>query len=304
MQVIIGVDGSLTSFDDVAQVCDMLHPDKDRLTFYYSLPDIRRKFASDHDVVNRGLAELGELILARAEVHLPGVWRSHVERHVGTGNPSSGILETAKQMSADLIIVGTRGLAGIGRLMVGSVSRKVVHGANIPVLVARKRPHGKDAFGRRVVLACESISTGKELSSVLNRFTWRSDAICEIVHVVESLFGGPIPEWLDAEARKPDVEELVKLWVRHHDERIAAAKQEMETLDHELPPRVRLLPPTIVEGSPGEEIIKVAHRQESDLIVIGAKASTAIGRAVSGSTCESVLNHAPCSVLVVPHAGT
>jgi nucleotide-binding universal stress UspA family protein len=51
------------------------------------------------------------------------------------GDPGTAIIEAAKD--ADLIVVGTRGLNPIQRIMVGSVSSKVVHRAPCDVLVIR-----------------------------------------------------------------------------------------------------------------------------------------------------------------------
>ena len=50
---------------------------------------------------------------------------------------SSGILQTARQTEADLIVVGSHGRTGIARLMLGSVASKVVAESPVPVLVAR-----------------------------------------------------------------------------------------------------------------------------------------------------------------------
>ncbi|MBC5783273.1 universal stress protein [Ramlibacter sp. USB13] len=50
---------------------------------------------------------------------------------------ASGILQTAKQAEADLIVVGSHGRTGIARLMLGSVASKVVAESPVPVLVAR-----------------------------------------------------------------------------------------------------------------------------------------------------------------------
>ena len=94
---------------------------------------------------------------------------------------------------------------------------------------------------------------------------------------------------------------MAKLWVRNHDEGLATARSDIEILCQEFPQSLRPVSTTIVEGPIDDEILKAAKRQGSDLIVIGEKTSTPLRRFVGGSTCESVLNHAPCSVLVIPH---
>ena len=50
---------------------------------------------------------------------------------------ASGILQTARQTEADLVVVGSHGRTGISRLMLGSVAGKVVAESPVPVLVAR-----------------------------------------------------------------------------------------------------------------------------------------------------------------------
>jgi nucleotide-binding universal stress UspA family protein len=54
------------------------------------------------------------------------------------GHAAEAIIEKANQIQADLIVVGSRGLTGIKRLFLGSVSRKVVRHAPCSVLVVRQ----------------------------------------------------------------------------------------------------------------------------------------------------------------------
>ena len=50
---------------------------------------------------------------------------------------ASGIVQTAAAIGADLIVLGSHGRGGIARLMLGSVSNKVVAESKVPVLVTR-----------------------------------------------------------------------------------------------------------------------------------------------------------------------
>ena len=54
------------------------------------------------------------------------------------GDPAEAIVEAAGAERADLIVVGNRGLAGVGRALIGSVSDEVVRNAPCPVLVVRE----------------------------------------------------------------------------------------------------------------------------------------------------------------------
>ncbi|PJZ70239.1 universal stress protein UspA [Leptospira perolatii] len=55
----------------------------------------------------------------------------------------------------------------------------------------------------------------------------------------------------------------------------------------------------VVEGYPAEEICKMAEKEKSDLIVIGSRGRSAIGRFIVGSVSDRVVHHAPCAVTVV-----
>lgn len=50
---------------------------------------------------------------------------------------AAGIAQTARELNADLIVVGSHGRTGIARLMLGSVAARVVAESPVPVLVAR-----------------------------------------------------------------------------------------------------------------------------------------------------------------------
>jgi nucleotide-binding universal stress UspA family protein len=81
------------------------------------------------------LREHRELIdAARDHLKAQGIDAHAVE---GEGDPADVLIEAAKEIGADLVIVGTRGLNAAQRLVLGSVSTKVVHEAPCDVLVVR-----------------------------------------------------------------------------------------------------------------------------------------------------------------------
>jgi nucleotide-binding universal stress UspA family protein len=60
-----------------------------------------------------------------------------VETHVAIGEPAPALLKAAEQCQADLIVVGSHGRTGIGRLLLGSVSENVLRHAPCSVLVVK-----------------------------------------------------------------------------------------------------------------------------------------------------------------------
>ena len=85
-----------------------------------------------------GMAE--ERILGRL-----GEWKAMAERELGrevharllTGNPARELARHATR-GMDLLVVGTRGATGLGRLVLGSVAERVVQDAPCPVLVVHE----------------------------------------------------------------------------------------------------------------------------------------------------------------------
>ena len=63
---------------------------------------------------------------------------SVAQAHLRVGRPEAEITALAEEIGAGLIVVGSRGLGGIRRAMMGSVSDSVVRHAHCPVMVVRK----------------------------------------------------------------------------------------------------------------------------------------------------------------------
>jgi len=79
-------------------------------------------------------AEAHQKVMALCEKTPAGAFQPRLAEDVGA---AAGIVLSAKQVDADLIVVGSHGRTGVVRLMLGSVATKVVAESPIPVLVAR-----------------------------------------------------------------------------------------------------------------------------------------------------------------------
>jgi nucleotide-binding universal stress UspA family protein len=59
------------------------------------------------------------------------------ETHLRSGDPDKEILRTAESLGVGLIVIGSRGLGAVSRMLIGSVSDSIVRHAHCPVLVVR-----------------------------------------------------------------------------------------------------------------------------------------------------------------------
>ncbi len=60
-----------------------------------------------------------------------------IDTIVRTGSPADVIVEAAREIAADVIVMGSRGFGEVRSVLLGSVSERVLHIAHCPVLVVR-----------------------------------------------------------------------------------------------------------------------------------------------------------------------
>jgi nucleotide-binding universal stress UspA family protein len=185
---------------------------------------------------------------------------------VERGMPAPSILKHARR--GDLIVLGSRGLTGLDRFMLGSVSQYVTLHASASVLVVKQPPR----VIRRIVFATDgSKSSNKALRFLMENI--RADNLdIVVVHVMPFL-------------RYPELKEAGQALVDRDAERLVKAGYEVSG--------------TVKLGHPADELIKMADRHKADLMVTGAKGLGAIARFFLGSVSTKLIQHSTCSVLVV-----
>jgi len=76
-------------------------------------------------------------ILNEAESVAKASGASIAVRHIPDSHAAEGILQAAKDLGADLVVMGSHGRRGLGRLLLGSQAAEVLAHASIPVLVIK-----------------------------------------------------------------------------------------------------------------------------------------------------------------------
>lgn len=134
--ILVPVDGSESSSNAVEMAILIAEKFHAELSFLY-INDIHQA-AIDSYLLNEVLASnerLGQAILAHAQETVPtGITCT---TKMKTGSPANDLIDYAKEISADLIIMGTRGLGGLQGKLLGSVSQYVLHHSRCPVLVCK-----------------------------------------------------------------------------------------------------------------------------------------------------------------------
>jgi len=82
------------------------------------------------------MVKAGNEILSKAKAKAASMG-VNAETILARGNAADKILENAEKLNVDLIVVGSRGLRGLARFLLGSVSEKVARHSNKPVLIVK-----------------------------------------------------------------------------------------------------------------------------------------------------------------------
>ena len=194
------------------------------------------------------------------------------------------IVRQAVQMKADLILIGSRGLSDIRGFLMGSISRQIASIAPCSILVV-KQPLPQLT---RVVLAVDDSKHSRTAARFLRSFILQESATTTILSSAERPVTDLAARYLSnaqvAELERPVLERATRLVTSFRDEFLQegyAAITDVQ-MDHII-----------------DTIVKHVETDHADLLVIGSRELTKSERLHLGSVSESLLRHAPCSVLIV-----
>jgi nucleotide-binding universal stress UspA family protein len=289
MNVLLATDASEQAERAQRLVASVHWPDPTHIEVLY----VDQALTGELDLPVAKYASLQERVRQRIDAHLartksalagPG---RDVQAGLLLGRPASVIVDEARRIAADVVVVGSHGHGALASAFLGSVSAEIVDHAPCPVLVARK------ATLTKVVLATDGSDGARAAEDLVASWPFLAALPVRVVSVasitpslaaLDPTGTGMIP----AEAYQRMIDD-----VRAEHEQ--AAKESVKRLV------ARHVDATAVvrEGYSPNEIVRDAANNGADLIVIGSRGRTGITRLLLGSVARSVLFQAPCSVLVV-----
>ena len=205
------------------------------------------------------------------------------------GDPREEIVTAAREWGADLVVMGARGLSGVARFFLGSVSLAVARHAPCPVLVCKGVPRDVHA----VTVALDGSEHARRaldwLTTMLQPtpgLRMRFLGVTEPQHYPVSA-PGILGTTLRAAVAAVDAERRATL-----EAQLAAAARSLRA-------RLPAIETAVVTGAPADAIVRDLERCGTDLVVLGARGAGAATRLLLGSVSEAVLHHAACPVLIV-----
>jgi len=214
-------------------------------------------------------------------------WR--VSAGAEADSPAWTLIRKADSWKPDLIVMGARGHSVFGgRLILGSISQRVLYEARCSVRIAR----ASDDYDKPVRLLIgldNSADSNAAVEAVCNRHWPRGTEVglLAVVDTVMPLTSNPSEpsamKWIETadESNWNQVREIFEPAAQ----RIRSAGLHAEVL--------------IRRGNPADEILGEAHTWGADCIFVGARGTRGIDRLLLGSVSSAVSSRAHCSVEVV-----
>jgi len=216
---------------------------------------------------------------------------------VTIGHAADEISRLVEEKGADLAISATHGRSGLKRLVLGSVTERLMRTLHCPLLIVRGPEHNLNILSDqkihfpKILVGCDfsedsnlafqhGLSLAQEFESELH-----------LVHVKEP---SVYVNWLKTSVEyEKDLDDELKIRI-------------IDKLKNMVPQEARnwCTPQTVLlKGHPHEELIRYAKANDIALIVLGVRGQGLVEKLFVGSTTDRVARQTPCPVLSVSPKG-
>ena len=202
---------------------------------------------------------------------------------VTAGEPFVEVIRCARDVGADLTVVGAHGAQFLKDMIFGATAEKIVRNGDRSVLVVNQplaEPY------QRLIVAVDFSEESRRALTLAQHLA--PQAHCRVLHVYEGY---------EAQLRRANVTEAEL--TRHRFQRRKDARKQLETFLQAMSLNDQPVKRIVKEGVPYHAIIHAAKRVHADLLVVGTTGRSGLPYLLLGSVAERVVREASCDVLVV-----
>lgn len=212
----------------------------------------------------------------------------HVRSVALEGDPASCIVDTATDEDVDLIVMTTHGQTGIRRAVFGSVTERVLHSVDCPVIVTRSKEPV-----RRILITLDGSSLAELAIPPTLDIARVIGARIILLRINEIVPVNPVEVAITWDWDIPEPEQKLLNERRHAAEtylrevvaRFELTQSEVETI--------------VLDGTPVDRIQEFARLYGIDLIAMSTHGHTGLRRWLYGSVTSKVMRGSHCSMLIV-----
>ena len=281
-RILLGTDGSEDAVRAAEAASDLARKSGAELHVVHAWHDVRG-FA--HDFVKRELRRQGQETLDEQVEHIRASGGEVTKAHLRKGRTSNEVIALGEEIGAGLLVLGSRGLGTVQRILLGSQSEEIVHHARVPVLVLR----GEDYWPPARVVVGEDFSDDARKAG-------------DLAAAIGGLYGA---NGLLVYAH-PDLPEIPPGEVRSKIQNLADMRERDEKM---LDDRASELEKTLgarpefrhSDGYPAKVLLEASLEEQPSLVAVGSRGRTGVTRTRLGSVSTKVVTAARGPVLVYPH---
>jgi nucleotide-binding universal stress UspA family protein len=282
-RILLATDGSEDAARATEAASDLARRSEAELHVVHVWHDVRG-FA--HDFVKRELRRQGQEMLDEQVERVRAAGGEVAKAHLRKGRTSNEVIALGDEIDAGLLVVGSRGLGTVQRILMGSQSEEIVHRAQVPVLVLRG---GEDAWPpARIVIGEDFSDDARKAGALAAKIGRLYDARGMLVYSHPDL-----PEVPPGEARST-ISDLTD--IRERDE--SMLDQRAGELEEILGTRPEV---KVSEGYPATVLLEASQEVQPSLVAVGSRGLAGIMRTRLGSVSTKVVTASRGPVLVYPH---
>ena len=212
-----------------------------------------------------------------------------IKTDVIADSPAWAVIKLIESWPTDLAVLGARGQSRLQRLLLGSVSQKVLAEAQCSVRIGRRTSSKADG-PVRIMLGLDGSIDSRAMVEIVASRNWPRDSEARLVTAID-------PSIESATAFTP---ESLKGWVQDEDEDVTSWVTRMMIDEGQRLERAGLQVSTKVKfDDPRDAMIEEAAKWNAETIFVGARGHRIFDRFLLGSVSSSLAARAACSVEVV-----
>lgn len=236
---------------------------------------------------------------------------------IAKGDPADRIRDLALEHRADMVITATHGNSGIKRLLLGSVTEKLIKTIHCPLLVLNTQKFDRPSSSppdirlKKIMVGCDFSQDSKLAFDYGLSLAQEFQAELYLTHVVKPSenLELKVSDYIDVTPpdyvkwRSSDYFEMQKRSMDQKREKFNQLRDNLEKQLYFMVPeesRNWCTPKTtLLDGEPYKEMITYAQQEKIDMIVLGIRGHTLWEKLMVGSTTDRIIRQSPCPVLAV-----
>lgn len=228
------------------------------------------------------------------------------EHVVKAGNPAEVLIGEAERIGADLLVVGSVGMSGARRFLLGSVPNKVSHHAPTDLLIVKTDPprEQKPDYGSILVgtdgspTAMRAVDMTSSFAKTLNIkpviVTAYQPPTEQELQVMRADPADPVAQWGAGKTTRETPEEF-----RWRIADAATARDVVERAAEHAANQGVDADVRAIEGHPADTLIQIAESEDVDLIAVGSVGMSGAKRFMLGNVPHRISHHAPTDLLIL-----